>query len=426
MLYHASEGQSLSDQNLQEGLEEALEKIRQERRLKRVLAIPPDITRLHSRAGDITSRLCKFLGKGLTDILPALETHYPMTGSEINEMFPGLDHGLFRTHKWRTDLSTLGTVPGDYMQEVSEGRTNYDWPAQVNRLLVEGRFDLIFSIGQVVPHELVGFSNHNKNLFIGAGGAEGIHRSHFLSAVWGIEKIMGRVDTPVRRVLNYVSDHFAGNLPIVYILTVLSPDKTGRLVLRGLFIGSGYECFRRAAELSMKVNVTHLDRPLKRTVAYLDPKKFRSAWLGNKAIYRTRMAMADGGELIIIAPGIREFGEDPNIDALIRCFGYRGRDHILDLVLKHEELRRNLSAAAHLIYGSSEERFSISYAPGNLTRTAIESVGYGFVDLEQALRRFRINNKQTGFHRDSDGEEFFFIRDPALGLWAHQSRLESG
>ena len=425
MLYYASQGTVLSDEDLQKGLEEALENIQKERNISRVLAIPPDITRVHSRAGDITCRLRRLLGDRLQDILPAIGTHYPMTDNEIDTMFPALDHGLFRRHSWKSDLSLLGRVPADYLQEVSGGLLDYDWPVQVNKLLVEGGFDLIFSIGQVVPHEVIGFANHNKNVLIGTGGAEGIHRSHFLGAVCDMERIMGRADTPVRRVLNYASDHFAGELPIVYVLTVLSPDEKGELLLRGLFIGSGYECFERAAALSREVNLTLLDRELTRTVVYLNPQEFRSTWLGNKAIYRTRMAMADGGELIIIAPGVREFGEDSDIDALIRRFGYRGRKRILELLPEHEELRNKLSAAAHLIHGSSEDRFSISYAPGGLTKREVESVGYTFLDLEQTGRRFEIENKQTGFHRDANGEEFFFIRNPALGLWAYRSRFES-
>lgn len=424
MLYYAATGASLSDEDILSGLGEGLGKIERERPVGRALAIPPDITRLHSRAGDITCMFHDLLGARLTDILPALGTHFPMTDREIDKMFPGLDHGLFRVHNWQRDLNTIGRVPAEYLQEVSGGLVDYDWPAQINKI-VEEDFDLILSIGQVVPHEVIGFANHNKNVFIGTGGSEGINRSHFLGAVCGMENIMGRADTPVRRVLNYASDHFAGNLPIVYVLTVISPDEKGRLHTRGLFIGSGYECFERAAALSLELNFTLVERPIARSVVYLDPEEFRSTWLGNKAVYRTRMAMADAGELIIIAPGVREFGEDPGIDTLIRRFGYRGTETTLAAVKQHKELGDNLSAAAHLIHGSSEGRFSISYAPGHLSRKEIESVGYHFLDLEDTIRRFNIEGKETGICRDLDGEEFFFIKNPALGLWAHESRFEN-
>jgi len=384
---------------------------------KKVLAIPPDITRFHSRAGMLTRASLDFFGTALTDILPALGTHVPMTPGELDEMFPGVPHSLFREHRWRDDLVTLGTVPKSYVEEVSEGKVSYDWPAQVNRLLVEGGFDLILSLGQVVPHEVIGMANHNKNIFVGAGGTGGIHKSHFLGAAYGMERMMGQADTPVRRVLNYAEEHFGARLPLLYILTVVSPDEAGKLQLRGLYIGEGQECFLQAASLSKKVNFTYLPRALKRAVVYLDPKEFRSTWLGNKSIYRTRMAMADGGNLLILAPGLKEFGEDKEIDRLIRKYGYHGTPATLKLVDENPELANNLSAAAHLIHGSSEGRFSITYAPGNLTRSEIENAGFDFAELAPLMARYTPEGRLTGFYRDEEGE-YFFVSNPALGLWA--------
>jgi nickel-dependent lactate racemase len=435
MLYfqRGAPDESMDDDALRAGLHEALDAITRGGRGKKVLALPPDITRLHSRAGQLTVYAGEYLGDSLTDIMPALGTHYPMSDEELDHMFPGLDHGLFRPHRWRSDLATLGRVPAEYLSQVSDGAVEYDWPAQVNRLLVEGGHDLILSIGQVVPHEVIGFANHNKNVFVGTGGAEGIHKSHFLGAAYGMERIMGRPLTPVRQVLNYASDHFGSDLPLVYVLTVVSPDEAGKLHVRGLFIGDGYKCYELAAALSRQVNFTLMDKPIRRAVVYLDPREFRSTWLGNKAIYRTRMAMADGGELHIIAPGIREFGEDREIDGLIRRFGYRGTPATLDAVAANPELSANLSAAAHLIHGSSEGRFSISYAPGSLSREETEGAGYRWGDPARTAMRFDLEGLEsprvpaeipaTGWRKDRDGEEYFFIDNPALGLWAHESRL---
>lgn len=420
MLYYArgSASDSIGDAEAKEAFSQAMDAWKKGRPVNKVLALPPDITRFHSRAGLLTLAARDYFGERLTDVMPALGTHYPMSTEEIEEMYPGLDHSLFRPHRWRTDLATLGRVPEDYLAEVSEGSVRYDWPAQVNKLLVEGGHDLILSIGQVVPHEVIGFANHNKNVFVGTGGAEGIHKSHFLGAAYGMERIMGKADTPVRRVLNYASDHFAKDLPIVYALTVVSGDESGKLHLRGLYIGDGYECFDLAARLSLEVNFTRLEKPIKRAVVYLDPKEFRSTWLGNKSVYRTRMAMADAGELIVLAPGLKEFGEDSRIDELIRSYGYFGTPATLEKVKRHPELAENLSAAAHLIHGSSEGRFSITYAPGQLDRKEIESVGYAWADLKEMEARFQINGKQTGWQKDRDGEEFFFVQNPALGLWS--------
>ncbi len=422
MLYYERGGENevITDDDMKAGLNEALDKIG---RRKKVLAIPPDITRFHSRAGHLTRYAYDYYGESLTDIMPALGTHTPMTGSEMDKMFPGLPHGLFREHKWRSDLTTLGTVPGSYMAEVSEGKLDYDWPAQVNTLLAEGGHDLIFSPGQVVPHEVIGMANHSKNVLIGTGGSEGIHKSHFLGAVHGMERIMGRADTPVRAILDYAVKAFAGRLPILYALTVLGPDTEGSLVMRGLYIGDGRECYEKAAALAVKVNFTMVEKPIRRCVVFLDPEEFRSTWLGNKAVYRTRMAMADGGELIVMGPGVKEFGEDKEIDSLIRKYGYFGTPKTLAAAKENADLEANLSAAAHLIHGSSEGRFSITYAPGHLTREETESVGFGYAELEQLMKKYDPSILKTGWNM-VDGEEIFFVANPALGLWAHADRFE--
>lgn len=426
MLFYENSGvnASLTDEDLKSGLFEALKKVSPDSDINKVLTLPPDITRFHSKAGILTLAARDYYGDKLTDIMPALGTHYPMTSEEIEEMFPGIDQSLFRPHKWRTDLHTLGIVPGEFIKEVSGGVLDFEWPAQVNKLLVDGEFDLIISIGQVVPHEVIGFANHNKNIFVGTGGSEGIHKSHFLGASYGMENIMGHADTPVRKVLNYASDHFAQDLPILYVQTVVSPDKNGKLHVRGLFIGDGYECFDKAAALSKEVNLTYLKKPLDRVVVYLDPKEFRSTWLGNKSIYRTRMAIADGGELIVIAPGLKEFGEDKQIDALIRKYGYFGTPATLEKVKKNEDLQNNLSAASHLIHGSSEGRFSITYAPGHLSKKEIESIGFQYAEINEMNELFQIKDKNNGFHKDSDGKEFYYIQNPALGLWSYNKEGE--
>lgn len=414
-----SETSELSVPEIREGLFSALRLLGGRRK---VLAIPPDYTRFHSRAGEITRYAWEYYGDKLAAVLPALGTHFPMTDREIAHMFGEMPRSLFRVHDWRDGLATLGTVPAEYVREQSEGMVNFDWPAQVNRLLVGGGFDLILSIGQVVPHEVIGMANYNKNIFVGTGGAEGINKSHFLGAVYGMERIMGRADNPVRRVLNYASDHFARHLPIVYVLTVIGKNSAGELVMRGLFIGDDAECFEKAAELSLRVNFVMLDQEIRKAVVYLDPGEFKSTWLGNKAIYRTRMALADGGELIVLAPGVKEFGEDPSIDKLIRKYGYVGTPAILRAVAENADLAGNLSAAAHLIHGSSEGRFTITYCPGGLTRDEVEQAGFQYAPLEEMMTRYD-PAKLTDGYNTVGGEEIFYISNPALGLWAYRERF---
>jgi hypothetical protein len=414
-----SEETDLSPQQLRDLLTASLDKLGTR---DRVLAVPPDQSRFHSRAGELTGYVWQYYGDRLKAVLPAIGTHTPMRTTQLEQMFPDVPHDLFRVHNWRTDIETLGEVPAEFIYEQSEGKLNYAWPAQVNRLISSGGFDLILSIGQVVPHEVIGMANYTKNILIGTGGREGINRSHYLSAVYGSERLMGRAENPVRNVLNYAADRFLKHLPIVYVMTVVARAPSGKLVVRGLFIGDDAEAFHLAAELSLKVNFEVVQEPLRKAVVYLDPHEFHSTWIGNKAVYRTRMALADGAELIILAPGAREFGEDKGIDELIRKYGYRGTPATLAAVEANADLAAGLGTAAHLIHASSEGRFKITWCPGHLSQEEIESVGFAYGDLAAMLDRYDPAKLKHGLNQ-VDGEEIFFISNPGLGLWAHRSRI---
>lgn len=404
----------LSDADLRDALTSVLAQLGPRRR---VIAVPPDYSRYASRAGDLTCMVHDYYGESLVDVLPALGTHEEMSAKHLAKMFPTVPRSLFRYHNWRTDVETLGMVPADFVARETEGIYDQAWPAETNRLISRGGHDLILSIGQVVPHEVIGMANYNKNIFVGAGGVKGINESHYVGAVWGMERAMGIGDTPLRRILNYAQDHFCQGLPLVYVLTVIGPNAEGRSVVRGLFIGDDAECFWRACDLSAAVNVTVVDEPFQKCVVYLDPDKFPSTWLGNKSIYRTRMAMADDGELIILAPGVKTFGEDPEIDRLIRIYGYMTTPQIIAAVQANAELRENLSAPAHMIHGSTEDRFRITYCPSGLSRAEIEKAHYGYGDLGEYSRRYDVTKLRDGWNELSSGERFFFVRDPALGLW---------
>ncbi|MDP0490684.1 MAG: lactate racemase domain-containing protein [Verrucomicrobiota bacterium JB023] len=410
----------LSAEDLRDGLRSALAQLGER---KKVLAIPPDFTRFNSRAGLLTVEAYNYYGDQLVDVLPALGTHVPMPAHQLDEMFPGLPHDLVRPHRWRDDVVTIGEVPSEFVTETTEGIWTKAWPAQLNKLVWEGGHDLILSVGQVVPHEVIGMANGNKNLFVGTGGQDGINESHFIGAAYGMERMMGRADTPLRRILNEAEKLYCSHLPIIYIQTVVGPRADGSLATRGLYIGSGQEPFEAAAALAVQVNFTQLDEEPERILCYLDPTEFHSTWLGNKSIYRTRMAIATGGELTVLAPGVKEFGEDPEIDRLIRKYGYRTSPEVMDFVANNEDLANNLSAAAHLIHGSSEERFKVTYCPGHLTREEVEGVGYQYRDLEEALSYYNPSDLKEGWNEDADGRRFYYIPNPALGLWAAKSRL---
>ncbi|MDR2519065.1 MAG: lactate racemase domain-containing protein [Spirochaetaceae bacterium] len=422
------EGRSLTDQELADLLSQAVSKaLADQGDAGQALILPPDGTRAHSKAGYITDLLCRELGGRAAAVMPALGTHSPMTDTELRRMFPGTPFEKFRVHNWRKDVERIGVLEADWVAHASEGAVHYPWPAEVNKALVSGGYSLIISIGQVVPHEVAGMANHAKNIFVGAGGKEAIDKSHFLGASYGMERIMGRTDTPVRALFDEALNRFGHLLPpILWVLTVIgalsgeeaaaSGAARGSLAVRGLFAGFGRACFEEAARLSQKVNMTRLEEPLEKAVVFLDPEEYRTTWLGNKAVYRTRMAMADKGELVILAPGLERFGEDLGNDALIRRHGYRPAGVIKEKLAQEPELAGNLSAAAHLIHGSSEGRFLVRYCPGKgVTRAELEAAGYQWGSLDEALLRYK--GLDPGWNTLPHGERVFFIPNPALGLW---------
>jgi nickel-dependent lactate racemase len=380
---------------------------------RRVLLVPPDQTRLHSRAGEIVGQLAGLLAGEVerVGVMPALGTHQPLGPAESRLMFgDAIDPAALLHHRWRDDVTTVGELSAEEVDEVAGLPLGLALPFAVNRVLVDGSYDLVVSVGQVVPHEVAGFGGYTKHISIGLGGAETIQRSHFLSAVHGIEQTLGRADAPVRQLLDRGFDRFLEpRCRVLYVLTVVEGRRDGPL-LRGIFAGEGGTrapggaAFRAAAALSAEVNIITLEAPFRRCVVHLDPVEYRSTWLGNKAIYRTRLAMADGGELFVVAPGVSRFGEDPVVDALIRRHGYRGREAALRAMADDRELAANLAAVAHLIHGSTEGRFSVTYAPGpELSRAEVERAGFRYLALEEALERFPPDTVD--------------IQDPGLGLW---------
>src|SRR5262249_35147112 len=403
---HEGSGQTVIDEaRAKHHVQSLLARLRERGPLWRVLILPPDMTRLHSWAGFLTCELYEQLHQ-VADvaILPAVGTHLAMSADELNHMFPGVPHGVFRIHDWRNGVVPIGEVPSALVKQLSEGKLDFSIEVELDRLLIQEKWDAILSVGQLVPHEVIGIANHSKNVFIGAGGSDLINKSHWLGAVYGIERIMGRADTPVREVLNYAAEHLGRHPPLVYPLTVRARDAEGRLVTRGLFAGDDLDCFSRGADLCRRVNLDRLERAPRKVVVYLDPLEYKSTWLGNKAVYRTRMAIADGGELVVLAPGVREFGEDKDIDRLIRRFGYRGSPTTLDQVQREPVWAGNLPAAAHLIHGSSEGRSTITYCPGHLSRAEIEGVGFRYGDFATMSERYNPASLRDGWNNIADGE----------------------
>lgn len=393
------------------------------RTLKKVLLIPPDYTRFHSNAGFISNVYYHALTeRGVeVDILPGLGSHAAVTREEAAAMFGDIPYERFLTHNWRTDVVRIGEIPAEYLSEITDGLWDEPIDAEINARVMDRSYDLIISVGQVVPHEVIGMSNHAKNLFVGVGGSDMINKSHMVGAVYGMERMMGKDHTPVRKVFDYGMEHFLKERPILFVLTVTTAPG-GNIATHGLFIGEGRECLTEAVKLAQEKNINFLPHGLKRCVVYLDPAEFKSTWLGNKAVYRTRMAMADGGSLIVLAPGVRAFGEDMQVDRLIRKYGYRGRINTLNAFRNPEnrDLRDNMGAAAHLIHGSSDGRFTITYAVSAISQDEIRSVGFEAASYEEMRKRYDPEKLRYGFQTLEDGEEIFYIPNPALGLWINK------
>lgn len=417
---YASTEAGISDAELRSILERALSECRG--RLKKLLILPPDFTRFHSNAGRITWHIWDMLKDECEiDIMPALGTHVPVTRVEAAAMFGDIPYERFIVHNWRTDVEKVGTVPGEYVSEISEGLVTDPIEAEVNRRLLDPAYDLILSVGQVVPHEVVGMANRNKNIFVGCGGSSMINSSHMLGAFYGLERIMGRDHTPVRDVFDYAEEHFLKHIPLSYILTVTTAPG-GNIHTHGVFIGRERMYFEKAVELAQRKNLILMDRPFRKCVVLLDEKEFKSTWLGNKSVYRTRMAMEDGGELIVLAPGVEKFGEDGDIDRLIRKYGYCGREKTIANVRDNDDLKGNLSAAAHMIHSSSDGRFNITYCTRHLSREEVEGVCFGYMPYAEAAAKYDPAKLTDGWNTVG-GEEIYYISNPALGLWADKRKF---
>ena len=411
MIYESQTG--ITDSELRAALQQSLDG----RTLKKVLILPPDFTRMYSLGGKIAAIYYDLLkDTAQVDIMPALGTHVPMTEEECETFFLGkIPFDRIVVHNWRTDVVKIGEVPGSFVSEVSDGLVDTPIDVEVNKRIMDPSYDLIISAGQVVPHEVVGMANYSKNIFVGCGGSSMINSSHMLGAFYGMERIMGRDFSPVRRVFDYAQDNFLKDVPLLYVLTVTT--NTGDVTnIHGLYIGNRRELFEMAVAHSQEKNLNHMERPLKKVVVYLDPREFKSTWLGNKAVYRTRMAIADGGELIILAPGVKMFGEDAENDRLIRKYGYVGRECILRLVKENADLQENQSVAAHLIHGSSDGRFKITYCTELLTEDEVRGAAFDYIPYAEIVKKYDPAKLTDGFHT-IDGEEIFYISNPALGLW---------
>lgn len=246
-----------------------------------------------------------------------------------------------------------------------------------------------------------------------------------MAACCGIENNLGCLVTPLRSCYNQAENTYLSHLPDAYFQMVMAYNDAGKLVHTGVYAGDDAETYIAAARASRDQNITVVP-PLKKVVAVMQTDEFQSTWVANKAIYRTRMALADGGELFIIAPGLKRFGEHEEVDRLIRKYGYCGTEKIMRLWREsppESDLKDFTHGTAHLIHGSSEGRFTITYAPGSMSKEEMQAVNFDYMDLDEALRRYNPVRLKNGFNTMPDGEEVYFIDTPSAGLWTTEEKL---
>ncbi|MBN2213576.1 MAG: DUF2088 domain-containing protein [Bacteroidales bacterium] len=419
------EGNFIGEETQKEMMEQLVEEARKRfnRPIRKVLLLPPDITRYHSGAGKITNMLYHILGSSChIDIIPTLGQHVKHTRSENQWMFGNIPNRCFIVHDWQTSCTLLGEISKEFVKYVSDDHADWPIPIEINRAVIEGEYDLIVNIGQIVPHEVLGFANQNKNYFIGLAGKSTICASHMMAAAYGIEDNLGQIITPLRGCYFLAERDYLKNIPDVYVLIVKTRNNEGETHTTGLYVGEDTQTYINAAKYAREHTIHVFKKPLQKVVCIMDQKEFKSTWVANKAIYRTRKVIADGGELLIIAPGVERFGEQKEVDLLIRKYGYKGTPYTLNAYNSDPELHELGHAAAHLMHGSSEGRFKITYAPGKLSRDEITGVGFDYVDIQKAINIYKPETLKDGLNI-INGEEIYFIPSPSLGLWTAREKF---
>ncbi len=355
---------------------------------ERVLAIIPDKTRDDNthQLFPVASEFLNKRGVALFDALVAQGTHPPMSESQKLSKIGGAGFsGQLFDHRWDQpeELITLGELSAETVSDLTDGLISQAVPVSLNKLLAPGIYDTVIVFGATVPHEVAGFAGGAKYFFPGVAGPELTHTTHWLGALAGIENIIGRVDTPTRRLIEAATDLVPAR--IISLNTVVSRND-GELVTYALFAGDIREAFRRATEVSRRVHIRYTDRKYKRVVALLDPH-YDELWVGGKASYKLGAIIEEGGELIIYAPHLTKLSETHG--ALIEKYGYAPLESVRDMLGVSPELRENLCIAAHLAHvayagrlddeGKIVPRYKIMMATG-LDEETCRRVNLGYID----------------------------------------------
>lgn len=362
---------------------------------ERVLAIVPDKTR-----DDNTDQLLPFAAEILPqkniaclDAVIAQGTHGPMSESEKREkigwhkLAPGQIGEIF-DHQWdrEAELFTLGNLSAEQVARLTDGLMHEDVRVRINALLAPGRYDTVLVFGATMPHEVAGFAGGAKYFFPGVAGPELTHLTHWLGALATIENVIGRIETPTRRVIEAAAALLSQR--IISFTSVSTRNPEG-LQTHALFAGDLYQAFRCAAEVSSEVHIKRIGRKFKRVVALLD-RHYDELWVGGKASYKLGSIIEAGGELIIYAPQLKQLSATHG--HLIEKYGYAPLEQVREMVAGSDQLRANLCVAAHLAhvsYGSMRNaagqltpRYRITLASA-VSEADCHRVNLGYLDHRQ-------------------------------------------
>lgn len=386
----------------------------------RVLAIVPDKTR-----DDNTALLFPLAAQALVekriaklDALIAQGTHPPMTptqkGAKLgigHSGIPGLGHVF--DHQWdRSEaLFTLGELDAECVRRLTEGLIGEAVPVRLNALLAPSLYDIILVFGGTVPHEVAGFAGGAKYFFPGVAGPELTHMTHWLGALATIEKVIGRVETPTRRLIEAAAAFVAA--PVIAFTSVTTRDGKG-VRTHALFAGDMKESFRRAAEVSKQVHIKYTGRRYRRVVALLDPH-YDELWVGGKASYKLGSIIEEGGELIIYAPHLNRLSATHG--RLIEKYGYRPLEQVREMVEWSDELRANLCVAAHLAHvsyaarksaeGPTVPRYRITLA-SSVAEEVCRRVNLGYLD-HRSFRRGEFQRDPDTLTVENAGRDLYLV-----------------
>jgi nickel-dependent lactate racemase len=373
----------------------------------RVLAVISDRTRDDNTPDlfPLISRVLSARGAIQLDALVAQGTHVAMNDADKRaKIGAGLSPipllGKIFDHHWDRDseLTTLGTIGGEEIAAETGGLLRESVRIRLNAHLSPGLYDVVLVIGATVPHEVAGFAGGAKYFFPGVAGPELTHLTHWLGALATIEKVIGRVETPTRHLIERAASFIPA--PVIAFTSVSTRDDNG-FTTRALFAGDLRATVRRAAAISQQVHVQYTGRRYKRVVALLD-QHYDELWVGGKASYKLGSVIERGGELIIYAPQLSAISLTHG--ALIEKYGYAPLERVRDMVEGSDELRANLCVAAHLAHvayagekgddGVVVPRYRITLA-ANLPQETCRRVNLGYMDVRTFDLRAYANDPDT-------------------------------